>query len=251
MKCVILQPSYIPWRGYFHQIQKADVFVFYDDVQYDKHGWRNRNLIKGPNGPQWLTIPVASKGAVSQHIPISEVRIVWDRDWTRTHWGTLTACYARSPFFGKYAATFESFYQHRPERLADYTIETTISVARMLGIEHTRFVRSSELDVTGSRTERLVNIVKEVGALHYISGPSARLHRGRRIRACGDLARVHGIRVSRLSPALSAVRRPCVDSRFALHDGRRGVQLHLAHPRAGFLKPELVVDQLQTARPGF
>jgi hypothetical protein len=174
MKCVILQPSYIPWRGYFHQIQKADVFVFYDDVQYDKHGWRNRNLIKGPNGPQWLTIPVASKGAVSQHIPISEVRIVWDRDWRRTHWGTLTACYARSPFFDKYAATFESFYQQRPERLSDYTIETTISVARLLGIEHTRFIRSSELDVTGSRTERLVNIVKEVGASHYISGPSAR-----------------------------------------------------------------------------
>jgi len=174
MKCVILQPSYIPWRGYFHQIQKADVFVFYDDVQYDKHGWRNRNLIKGPNGPQWLTIPVASKGAVSQHLPISQARIVWDRDWTRTHWGTLTACYARSPYFTQYAATFESFYQQRPELLADYTIETTIALARLLGIEHTRFVRSSELDVQGSRTERLVRILRRVGATHYISGPSAR-----------------------------------------------------------------------------
>src|SRR5437660_864197 len=66
MNCVILQPSYIPWRGYFHQIRKADIFVFYDDVQYDKHGWRNRNRIKTRNGPAWLTIPVQSGGAVSQ-----------------------------------------------------------------------------------------------------------------------------------------------------------------------------------------
>ncbi len=147
MKCVILQPSYIPWRGYFHQIQKADVFIFYDDVQYDKHGWRNRNLIKGPHGPQWLTIPVASKGAVSNHMPISKMRIIWDRDWTRTHWGTLKACYARTPHFRRYADFVAPFYRQRPEFLADFTIETTIALARLLGIQHTRFVRSSELGV--------------------------------------------------------------------------------------------------------
>jgi hypothetical protein len=60
MKCVILQPSYIPWRGYFHQILKSDIFVFYDDVQYDKHGWRNRNRIKTHQGVIWLSIPVYS-----------------------------------------------------------------------------------------------------------------------------------------------------------------------------------------------
>ncbi len=173
MKCVILQPSYIPWRGYFHQIQKADVFVFYDDVQYDKHGWRNRNLIKAPKGPQWLTIPVYSKGAISKHTPINEMRIVWDRDWTRTHWGTLTACYARAPYFSRYAAAIERFYHVRPQNLADYTIEFTIELARMLNIHRTRFVRSSELGINGTRTERLVNIVRHLGATHYISGPSA------------------------------------------------------------------------------
>jgi hypothetical protein len=174
MKCVILQPSYIPWRGYFHQIQKADVFIFYDDVQYDKHGWRNRNIIKGPQGPQWLTIPVASRGAVSKHLPISEIRIVWDRDWTRTHWGTLTACYAKAPHFREYMDFLEPFYLQRPELLADYTIEMTIALARLLGIEHTRFVRSSQLDVQGSRTERLIKMIQRVGATHYVSGPSAR-----------------------------------------------------------------------------
>ena len=73
MKCVILQPSYIPWRGYFDQINRADVFVFYDDVQYDKHGWRNRNQIKTAQGRQWLTIPVHSSGVVEKSIPINQV----------------------------------------------------------------------------------------------------------------------------------------------------------------------------------
>src|SRR5580704_5319561 len=77
MTCVFLQPSYIPWRGYFHQIQKADVFVFYDDVQYDKHGWRNRNRIKTSQGPQWLTIPVNKKGNVASKRAIQEVEISW------------------------------------------------------------------------------------------------------------------------------------------------------------------------------
>lgn len=65
MKAVILQPSYIPWRGYFDQIRRADLFIFYDDVQYDKHGWRNRNRIKTAQGSQWLTIPVHTRGVTS------------------------------------------------------------------------------------------------------------------------------------------------------------------------------------------
>jgi len=62
MNVVIPQPSYIPWRGYFDQIRRADLFVFYDDIQYDKHGWRNRNQLKTHQGKQWLTIPVHTKG---------------------------------------------------------------------------------------------------------------------------------------------------------------------------------------------
>jgi hypothetical protein len=78
MKVVILQPSYIPWRGYFDQICRADLFIFYDDVQYDKHGWRNRNQIKTAQGKQWLTIPVHSKG-VTDGTPIKDVRIDWSK----------------------------------------------------------------------------------------------------------------------------------------------------------------------------
>lgn len=80
MKVAILQPSYIPWRGYFHQIQKVDVFVFLDCVQYDTRGWRNRNLIKTPKGLQWLTIPVAAKGCQQKATPVRDIPVVWDND---------------------------------------------------------------------------------------------------------------------------------------------------------------------------
>lgn len=174
MKCVILQPSYIPWRGYFHQIKKADFFVFYDDVQYDRGGWRNRNRIKTSSGSAWLTIPVLDKGARSEGIPINEIRVNWDRQWNRQHWETLRHAYGKAPFFGRYAPLLEEFYARRPELLADFTIDLTMALAGELGITGTRFLRSSALGMGGSRTDRLVAIVGKVGADHYISGPSAR-----------------------------------------------------------------------------
>jgi hypothetical protein len=171
---VILQPSYIPWRGYFGQIRKADLFIFYDDVQYDKHGWRNRNQIKTAQGKQWLTIPVHSKG-VTDGIPIKDVRIDWSRPWGKAHLKTLTFAYNKSLYFKYYQPLLESFYSRRDECLADFTIETTILLSRELGIESTRFLRSSELPgIHGVKTERLIQILQQVGAKHYISGPSAR-----------------------------------------------------------------------------
>jgi hypothetical protein len=174
MKCVILQPSYIPWRGYFHQIYKADVFVFYDDVQYDKHGWRNRNRIKTHQGLRWLTIPVLSRQAPVEHTPINQILIDQRQPWNRKHWMTLAQSYAGAPCFSRYAEFLEAFYRHPPPYLSDFTIDLTVALARQLGIEHTRFLRSSELSVAGTKTERLVQILSRLGADHYISGPAAK-----------------------------------------------------------------------------
>lgn len=174
MKVVILQPSYIPWRGYFGQIRKADMFIFYDDVQYDKHGWRNRNQIKTAQGKQWLTIPVHSKG-VTNGVPIKDVRIDWSKPWAKNHLKALTFAYNKAPYFKEYLPLLESFYTSRDECLADFTIETTILLSRELGIASTRFLRSSQLPgIHGLKTDRLIQILKQVGAKHYISGPSAR-----------------------------------------------------------------------------
>lgn len=174
MKCVILQPSYVPWRGYFDQIRRADVFVFYDDVQYDKHGWRNRNQIKTKQGKQWLTIPVIAKGAVSDGVPIRDVRIAPNSGWADKHYKSLKQSYGKAPFFAQYEPLLSQVYSRKDELLAELTIASTILLARALGIEHTRFVRSSELGVEGTKTGRLVAICQKVGANHYISGPSAK-----------------------------------------------------------------------------
>lgn len=174
MNAVILQPSYIPWRGYFHQIAKADLFIFYDDVQYDKRGWRNRNRIKTPNRTRWLTIPVHSKGAQIESIPICDIKISWEKNWAQDHWRTIQTSYAHAPFFSTYRSIIEGFYQQQPEFLADFTIDTTMQLTRLLGNDKTQFLRSSSLKVSGTKTDRLLAVLKAVGATHYISGPSAR-----------------------------------------------------------------------------
>ena len=174
MKCVILQPSYIPWRGYFHQIEKADLFVFYDDVQYDDRGWRNRNRVKTEQGTRWLTIPVFSQGVQVTRTAIRDVRIAWERPWARKHWETIRHSYSRAPHFDRYSPLLADFYSRRGDNLADFTIELTIALAWELGLTRTRFLRSSSLAVSGEKTERLLALLAAVGANHYISGPSAR-----------------------------------------------------------------------------
>lgn len=173
MKVVILQPSYIPWRGYFDQINQADLFIFYDDAQYDKHGWRNRNQIKTTQGNQWLTIPVHSKG-VCDGIPINDIRIDWSKSWAKKHLKALTYAYSKAPFWKSHQAWINLIYERKDTFLADFTIDITIELAAKLGITNTKFIRSSEIEnVSGKKTDRLINILENVNATQYISGPSA------------------------------------------------------------------------------
>ena len=174
MKVVILQPSYIPWRGVFDQIYRADLFIFYDDVQYDKHGWRNRNQIKTAHGKQWLTIPVHSSGATQGRL-IKEIEIDWSKNWTTNHIKALTVSYAKAPYFRQVIDFLKPFYERQDQFLVDFTIDLTVALAFHLGISHTRFMRASELSgIDGEKTDRLIQLLTKVGAKHYISGPSAK-----------------------------------------------------------------------------
>ncbi len=175
MKCVILQPSYIPWRGYFDQIRQADTFIFYDDVKYDKNGWRNRNRIKTRDGSQWLTIPVLTKGIEENHTPIHDVQINWAQNWNRKHWNALQLSYSKAPYFQRYQDVLAPFYERYDTHLAEFTIDLTIAISGLLGIQNTTFLRSSEIQgITGTKTDRLMQILAKVGATSYLSGPSAR-----------------------------------------------------------------------------
>lgn len=175
MKAVILQPSYIPWRGYFHQIQKADVFVFYDDVQYDTRGWRHRNKVKTQTGTRWLSIPVHSQGVQTNNTLINQITVVGEQKWQQKHWRTLEGAYHKAPFFDRYAEKLSSHYLRREVTLlCDFTIDLTVEIAGWLGISNTKFLRSSQVGGQGAKTERLVNILQGIGATHYISGPAAK-----------------------------------------------------------------------------
>lgn len=169
-RVAILQSCYIPWKGYFDIIGSADIFVIYDDVQYSKNHWHNRNLIKTHSGTQWLTIPV-SKGE-GAFLPIDEVRI--SQSFAEKHWRAIEQSYARAPFLSHYKPMFENLYERASDMrsLSEVNYLFMEAITRFLGF-NTRFVRSRTLASRGGQTERLVNICSELGATSYITGPSA------------------------------------------------------------------------------
>ena len=168
-KIAILQSNYIPWKGYFDLISNVDEFILYDDVQYTKNDWRNRNKIKTPNGSIWLTIPV--KHSTNQSI--KEI-IVNDQKWRIKHWKTIKQNYTKSKYFNDYKEIFEGLYlnsNHEFLSQINYLFLTTI--CRILKIT-TKISWSMDYDLTTGKTERLVDLCKQAGAQQYISGPSAK-----------------------------------------------------------------------------
>lgn len=170
MRVVVLQSNYLPWRGYFDLIHDADLFVYYDEVQYTKNDWRNRNRICSKNGLQWLTIPIA-KAAVKQKI--SEVTLP-DARWQTDHFKSLYFAYKPAPFFHQLEPLLHEVYEQTQwTSLAALNRHLTERISRLIGIQ-TRFADSKEFVAEGNRVNRLVNLLKTVGATEYISGPSAR-----------------------------------------------------------------------------
>jgi hypothetical protein len=168
---VVLQPGYLPWLGFFDQLHRADVFVYYDDVQYDKHGWRNRNRIKTQTGPSWLTVPVRHGGRGFQQI--LDVEIDARTPWARKHVASIHQAYARAPFVARYLPVLEELLERRWERLVDLDIACAALMAEWFGLRR-RIERSSTLAIEGSRSERLVNMCRHFGATKYLSGEAAK-----------------------------------------------------------------------------
>lgn len=170
MRVVILQPGYLPWLGFFDQMFRSDVFVVYDDVQYDKHGWRNRNRIKTAQGVQWLTVPVLTKG---QNFPlVNEVLIDEKQKWQKKHLETVRQSYSKAPHFAEFFPTVQSILQAEWKRLIDLDMAFIQAINEHLGLK--RDIRfSSQLGIQGAQTGRLINICKRLGATHYLTGDAA------------------------------------------------------------------------------
>ena len=168
---VVLQPAYLPWIGFFDQLRRADVFVYYDDVQYDKHGWRNRNRIKTQAGPLWLTVPVRHGGSPR----IIDVEIDGRTPWARKHVASVQQAYARAPFLARYLPALDELLHRRWERLVDLDIACAGLMAGWFGLR-TRIERASALGIGGDRSERLVNICRHFGATRYVSGDAAQAY---------------------------------------------------------------------------
>jgi hypothetical protein len=169
-KVVILQSNYIPWKGYFDLVNDADVFVFYDDVQYTKNDWRNRNKIMTPHGPRWITIPTG----IDANRLICEV-VLNDASWQKKHWETIRQNYVRAPYFKLYRPFFEQIYLAQEwTNLAQLNQHLIKSISQdLLGV-WTAFDDSRNYQLSGHRLERLLDLVTKSGATHYISGPAAK-----------------------------------------------------------------------------
>jgi hypothetical protein len=169
-KVVILQSNYIPWKGYFDLIHDADLFVFYDDLQFTKNDWRNRNKIKSPQGTQWLSIPVGT----DKNRLICEVALK-DLHWQRTHWETIRQQYGKCAYFSKYQPFFEKiFLQTEWNNLSNLNQHLIKSIAsEILGVT-TEFADSRMFSLRGHKQDRLLDLVSQTQATQYISGPTAK-----------------------------------------------------------------------------
>ncbi len=170
-KVAIVQSNYIPWKGYFDLIAAVDEFILYDDVQYTRRDWRNRNQIKTPKGLQWLTVPVKVKGKYHQTIRETEIE---DADWAKTHWKSLCQNYRRAKHFEAIAQELEPLYLQTEHSHLSQLNRTLIEwVCSKLGIK-TKISNSWDYQLIDGKTERLADLCGQAGASEYISGPAAR-----------------------------------------------------------------------------
>jgi hypothetical protein len=168
-RVAVLQSNYLPWKGYFDIIHDVDLFIFYDDVQYTKNDWRNRNKVKVPGGVAWLTVPVGQR--ISRRICDVEIS---DHRWQEKHWKTLRQYYGRATYFSICEEFLRDVYLERRWRtLSELNQYLIVAIARdFLGLR-TQFADSRDFPLDGRRLDRLLDLLHAAKATHYVTGPAA------------------------------------------------------------------------------
>lgn len=170
-KVAILQSNYIPWKGYFDMIAAVDEFILYDDMQYTRRDWRNRNQIKTQQGAQWLTVPTLVKGKYHQKIRETEIN---GADWAAGHWKSLVQNYTRAPHFAEIASWLEPLYLEETFTHISHLNRRFIeAICTYLGIK-TVITNSWDYTLLDGKTERLADLCLQAGCNEYISGPAAK-----------------------------------------------------------------------------
>jgi hypothetical protein len=168
----IVQSSFLPWRGYFDLIRQSDLFIIYDDVQYTKGDWRNRNRIKTARGSEWITVPVR-RGHLGQRI--EETAVNYSTAWVRKMLRRIQDAYRGAPHLEPYFSELADLLSRPAATISELNVRLLDWACSHLGIG-TPMRMSSTYQARGTKTERLIDILEQVGASTYLSGPSARAY---------------------------------------------------------------------------
>ena len=169
MSCtvVIMQPTFLPWLGYFELMAQADKFVFFDTAQFEKQSWQSRNRLKSAQGKSfWLTVPLA---AHDLNTPINQIQIA--QNWShsrRKHLDSIRTNLGASPFFKDIFPKVETWLRADFELLAELNIAGIKLFAKILALSPELF-RTSQMNLSGVQTELLVDICRQLGATRYYS----------------------------------------------------------------------------------
>jgi len=170
-KICILQSNYIPWKGYFDLIAAVDEFIIYDDMQYTRRDWRNRNKIKTPQGVQWLSVPIRSKGKFYDKIRHTKID---GSKWAIKHWRALASNYSRTPYFAEIAEWLEPLYvQNKYTYITELNSCLIKAICNYLNIE-TAIKYSWEYQLVGDKNKRLASLCLQADGNEYISGSAAK-----------------------------------------------------------------------------
>ena len=183
-RIAIVQSNYLPWKGYFDLIAYVDEFVLFDDFQYTKRSWRNRNLIKTPQGLSWLTVPVAASPQRSTRI--KEVAIA-SPDWAEQHLKTLRMAYRRAPYFAETYAMLEEVFLERHGRLSELNEALIRRICASLGIA-TPIRTHRDYEPVAHRQLRLRDICNQARASVYVSGPAAKCYLDEALMQAGGVS---------------------------------------------------------------
>lgn len=166
----IHQPNYLPYLGFFDKLRKSDVFILYDDAQFNKEDFQHRNRIRIYHGWKWLTIPVEKK-----HIPINQIEIKNDvkikgMKWQEAHFKEIYNNYREAPYYHSFEKDLLQIYEQEYNMLVDINFKLIELLMKLFDI-HTEIIFSSEFNFNSKSTEKLIDLVIAAGGDTYLSGP--------------------------------------------------------------------------------